>query len=271
MGIRYGGFLNGLCTVIIHARWMCCHTEDYFDWKRENIWAKVFHRIFTKDLGGKKKKGRKPNDSKELNHPVDILGFHLGGSSAVVFCTTDSQCVYGTLLSLDLCMFSSQTNLVRNWQMQGVKYWLCLCARANVAARRCVCACVRACFWLLSWFHLSVLPRRRKPLPSASCSKFLCVPNKRQEVEFKSNFYRHTGPLIKRSWWEEENFLSTSLTHESDRKNPTVNWQSDYVTDVSHEKHLELILRYFLTDGEWCKEEREWEEEEKWCSKVRTA
>lgn len=153
---------------------------------------RFFYRIFTKDL----EKRRKPNDSKELIHPVDILGFHLGGSSAVVFCTTDSQCVYGTLLSLDLCMFSSQTNLVRNWQMQGVKYWLCLCVRANVAACQCVCVrtCVCVClfFWLLSWFHLSVLPRRRKPLPSASCSKFLCVPNKRQEVEFKSNFYHHT-------------------------------------------------------------------------------
>lgn len=147
---------------------------------------RFFYRIFTKDL----EKRRKPNDSKELIHPVDILGFHLGGSSAVVFCTTDSQCVYGTLLSLDLCMFSSQTNLVRNWQMQGVKYWLCLCVRANVAACQCVCVCLF--FWLLSWFHLSVLPRRRKPLPSASCSKFLCVPNKRQEVEFKSNFYHHT-------------------------------------------------------------------------------
>lgn len=153
---------------------------------------RFFYRIFIKDL----EKRRKPNDSKELIHPVDILGFHLGGSSAVVFCTTDSQCVYGTLLSLDLCMFSSQTNLVRNWQMQGVKYWLCLCVRANVAACQCVCmrTCVCVClfFWLLSWFHLSVLPRRRKPLPSASCSKFLCVPNKRQEVEFKSNFYHHT-------------------------------------------------------------------------------
>lgn len=153
---------------------------------------RFFYRIFTKDL----EKRRKPNDSKELIHPVDILGFHLGGSSAVVFCTTDSQCVYGTLLSLDLCMFSSQTNLVCNWQMQGVKYWLCLCVRANVAACQCVCVrtCVCVClfFWLLSWFHLSVLPRRRKPLPSASCSKFLCVPNKRQEVEFKSNFYHHT-------------------------------------------------------------------------------
>lgn len=53
---------------------------------------KVFYRIFTKDL----EKRRKPNDSKELIHPVDILGFHLGGSSAVVFCTTDSQCVRNT-------------------------------------------------------------------------------------------------------------------------------------------------------------------------------
>lgn len=74
--------------------------------------------MFTKDMEKKKE----PNDFKELNHPVDILGLHLGGSSAVVFCTTDSQYVYGTLLSLDLCMFSPQTNLVRNWQMQGVKY-----------------------------------------------------------------------------------------------------------------------------------------------------
>lgn len=106
---------------------------------------RFFYRIFTKDL----EKRRKPNDSKELIHPVDILGFHLGGSSAVVFCTTDSQCVYGTLLSLDLCMFSSQTNLVRNWQMQGVKYWLCLCVRANVAACQCVCVrtCVCVCFF----------------------------------------------------------------------------------------------------------------------------
>lgn len=101
-------------------------------------------------------------------------------------------CVYGTLLSLDLCMFSPQTNRVGNWQMQGVKYWLCVrvCVRAKWSCAS-VSACVCACFWLPSWFHLSVLPRRHKPLPSASCSKFLCVPNKRQEVEFKSKFFHH--------------------------------------------------------------------------------
>ena len=67
-----------------------------------------------------------------------------GGSSAVVFCTTDSQYVYGTLLSLDFCMFSPQTNPVGNWQMQGVKYWL-----RFVSARECVqtSACVHVFFF----------------------------------------------------------------------------------------------------------------------------
>lgn len=59
----------------------------------------------------------------------------------------------------------------------------------------CVSVCVS--FWLPSWFHLSVLPRRHKPLPSASCSKFLCVPNDRQEVEFESNFHQHTDLSLK--------------------------------------------------------------------------
>lgn len=51
-------------------------------------------------------------------------GEYESGSSAVVFCTTDSQCVHGRLLSLDLCTFPRLTNLVHNWQMQGVKYRL---------------------------------------------------------------------------------------------------------------------------------------------------
>lgn len=62
----------------------------------------------------KERKQRKTTTSKQLNHPVDILGLYKGrwwcggyesGSSAVVFCTTDSQCVHGRLLSLDVCTF----------------------------------------------------------------------------------------------------------------------------------------------------------------------
>ena len=53
----------------------------------------VFHWVFTKILKKKKRREKESLTTKQLNHPVDILGFHLGGSSAVVFCTTDSQCV----------------------------------------------------------------------------------------------------------------------------------------------------------------------------------
>lgn len=72
----------------------------------------------------RRRRERNPNASKQLNHPVDILGLYRGvgggGVFAVVFCTTDSQCRHGRLLSLELCTLPRITNLVHNWQMQGV-------------------------------------------------------------------------------------------------------------------------------------------------------
>lgn len=51
---------------------------------------KAFRWVFTKDM----EKKRKPNDSKELNHPVDILGFHLGGPLPLCFALlTHSMCM----------------------------------------------------------------------------------------------------------------------------------------------------------------------------------
>ena len=42
----------------------------------------------------RERKKRKPNDSKELNHPVDILGFHLGGPPPLCFALlTHSVCM----------------------------------------------------------------------------------------------------------------------------------------------------------------------------------
>lgn len=163
-----------------------CHTEDYFSWEREDIWVKIFRWVFTKDWGKKESL----TTLKSWIIPSIFWDFTWGVLRRCVLHYWLTVCVYGTLLSLDLCMFSPQTNRVGNWQMQGVKYWLCVrvCVRAKCSCAS-VSACVCACFWLPSWFHLSVLPRRHKPLPSASCSKFLCVPNKRQEVEFKSKFF----------------------------------------------------------------------------------
>lgn len=71
------------------------------------------HEAPTKDAG---KKEINPTASKQLNHPVDILGLYRGveggvgrrlgwGVSAVVFCTTDSLCTHGGLLSLDCVRF----------------------------------------------------------------------------------------------------------------------------------------------------------------------
>lgn len=160
------------CTVNV-----CCHTGDNFNWKVEDIHLKCLEKW--KKMKKRKRKNE-PYNSKELNHPANILGFHLGGSSAVVFCATDSQSVYGTLLSLDLCMFFS-TNLLCNWQMQGVKYWLggvCLSAQMRMNLSVFCVLFFSFFFWLPSWFHLSVLPGRHKPLPSALDSKFLCIHNR---------------------------------------------------------------------------------------------
>lgn len=52
----------------------------------------------------------------------------------------------------------------------------------------CVSVSVCVCVWLLPWFHLSVLPRRHKPLPSAPCYKFLFVLNKSRKTRVWINF-----------------------------------------------------------------------------------
>lgn len=88
-------------------------------------------KVYTGSYKRRGTRERNPTASKQLNHPVDILGLYRGveggmgvgmGVSALVFCTTDSLCTHGRLLSLELCTFPRLTNLVHNWQMQGVKY-----------------------------------------------------------------------------------------------------------------------------------------------------
>lgn len=97
--------------------------------KRERFHVKVY----TGCLQKLQKKRKKPNRFKTLESPSRYSGTIQGrrgwcgwwwrwGVSAVVFCTTDSQCTHGRRLSLELCTFPRLTNLVHNWQMQGVKY-----------------------------------------------------------------------------------------------------------------------------------------------------
>lgn len=175
----------GFSAAINHAQWMYAVTQRIILTEK---WRISTWRFFTECLekwkNKKEERKTEPYNSKELNHPADILGFHLGGSSAVVFCATDSQSVYGTLLSLDLCMFSPQIYFVigrcKGWNIDWVGVCLSAQMRMNLSVF-CVLFLFLSffLFWLPSWFHLSVLPGRHKPLPSALDSKFLCIQNRR--------------------------------------------------------------------------------------------
>lgn len=75
-------------TVISHAEGICAVIERIISAEKRRV--KVFHWVFTKRHGGEKKR----NDSKDLNHPVDILGFHLGGPPPLCFSLlTHSMCM----------------------------------------------------------------------------------------------------------------------------------------------------------------------------------
>lgn len=62
-----------------------------FQLRKEGYLSEGFSLGVYKRFGEKR---RKSNDSKELNHPVDILGFHLGGPLPLCFALlTHSMCM----------------------------------------------------------------------------------------------------------------------------------------------------------------------------------
>lgn len=114
-------------------------------------------------------------------------GWRFVGSFAFVFCTTDSQCAYGALLSLDVCTPSSQSiRLVigrfKEWNID------CLCFFSPQLVSVCVCACVFAGRrWLPSWFFSQLDSEETWATSICLVFQLFFAPSRnRKEVTFKS-------------------------------------------------------------------------------------